>query len=132
MLPGIPDVEAGTNGTGGSAMLHAAPALALFVGPALILYAVNAAWRERVHMEPPIGVPVSEAFIDPLWQPLQATMREVFETGVEAYLDFAGVPVFIIPTRVGTARAVVTLARARAGTPQAAPVPLELAAQTGP
>ena len=61
-------------------VLHFAP-IALFMGHALIMVAANEAYRRRTGAEPPIGLPLVEAFPDPSWKPIQAEMFAVYETG---------------------------------------------------
>lgn len=80
-------------------MHHVAPMYALFLGPAFVLRAVSESWQSRVFGDPPIGLPVSEAWADPAWQPVQRLMRQVYETGVPARIQTALGPGYIVAVR---------------------------------
>jgi hypothetical protein len=59
-----------------------APVFALFLGQALILFAVSDNWRSGIFTSPPIGMPFSEAWVDMAWRPVLAAMRMTLRDGV--------------------------------------------------
>lgn len=77
--------------------MHHVAALALFMGPGLVMVAVNEAWRVRSKIPPPIGVPLTEAYADPIWTPVQRTMRAVFDSGCPTTVRMPGGVLTIAP-----------------------------------
>jgi len=100
---------------------------ALFMGRGLVLAAVSESWSSTQWPEPPIGLPVSEAWIDEAWEPVRALMREVFDTGVPYSTIVPGAVVMIVPVREqGQVVGVVTERVAVAPTPLPLPAPAGL------
>ena len=59
-------------------------AFALLMGPGLVIAAVNTLWLELACLKvAPIGMPLSEAFPEPQWVPVQRAARHAFRTGME-------------------------------------------------
>lgn len=70
---------------------------ALFMGPSLVLTAVSDTWTSSLWEEPPIGVPVSEAWIEEAWRPVQRLMAEVYRVGVAHSIRIPGGDMVIAP-----------------------------------
>lgn len=70
--------------------------LCAFVGPAHVMVSVNDAWRARFG-EPTLGVPVREAWTDPVWRPVQELMDRVYATGRPASIPWAEGTAYFTP-----------------------------------
>ena len=57
-------------------------AFALFRGPGLVLIAANETFFARTDNPGALGQPVSEAFPQDHWSPLQDALRRVYQTGI--------------------------------------------------
>jgi hypothetical protein len=57
--------------------------LALYVGPAHILAAVNETWRTVFVGDPPLGMPAREAFMGSMWPQFCDTLDTAYRTGRE-------------------------------------------------
>lgn len=91
-----------------SVATQSAPMFSLFLGPAMILIAVSANWASRIFSEPPIGMPMTEAWVGPEWAPIHAKVREVYATAEPATVIGAlGVIRIIAEDLPGLGRAVV-------------------------
>lgn len=88
--------------------MHHAVALALFMGPGLVLVSVNAAFTELAKWPVMLGLPVAEAYAHPSFRPLQRTMRHVARTGVPVRMWAGDGWLWVIPYRSGDACGVVT------------------------
>ena len=103
------------------------PMRALFMGRGLVLAAVSETWTSTQWPEPPIGLPVSEAWCDEAWEPVRALMREVYATGVPYSTIVPGAVVMIVPVRAqGRIVGVVTERVAVAPTPLPVRAPVGL------
>lgn len=87
-------------------MVHDA-AIALWSGPAHVLVAANAAFLDRVPAGC-MGVPLREAFADPMWRGIQDAMDRAYRTGEVIAYPWGTAEVVIVPIRDGTFRGVAT------------------------
>lgn len=81
------------------------PVISTYVGRNHVMVAVNDAWRARFG-EPPLGLPLTEAYPDPVWNGLRRLMTRVYDTGHEVdfpWVDGEGV---IVPVTVSGRRGV--------------------------
>lgn len=93
-------------------MPHNTIPLALYVGPALVLAAVNHVWRSLYPGDPPIGVPAREAFTGDAWTRVIEAMERTLATGIEGHApcshDPEGLIILRLPDEPGRPPAVVT------------------------
>lgn len=86
--------------------------LALYVGPALVLAAVNEVWKRLYPGDPPLGVPAREAFTGEAWEDVIRTMERAMVTGetlrAACSHDPEGLVIRPLPPTPGLPRAVVT------------------------
>lgn len=94
-------MRSGTAQPSGRNVGEPVPVFAVFTGPAHILGWVSDGWVSRSGMEPPIGIPVREAWVDHVWKPVQQLMDEVYRTGVAQSIIIADGMVRIVPYPVG-------------------------------
>lgn len=67
------------------------------MGAGLILEAVNDVWRSEFGMDPPLGQPIEETFLDPVWRSTKQAIRDVMRDRQERWLDVGGMPLRFIP-----------------------------------
>lgn len=82
--------------------------MSLYLGPALVMAAVNDAWREAYGV-PALGIPLREAWTDPVWRPVQQAMDDVYRTGVVQSMDWAGGRAVITPVSGPATRGLVVV-----------------------
>lgn len=79
------------------------------MGERLVLEAVSETWSSTGWEEPPIGLPVTEAWCDEAWQPVRDLMLQVYRTGRPYTIIVPGAIVAVIPVwREGRVAGVVT------------------------
>lgn len=85
------------------------PVRALFMGERLVLEAASASWTSSQWEEPPIGLPVTEAWADEAWKPVRDLMLQVYRSGRPYSIIVPGAIVAVIPIwRQGRVAGVVT------------------------
>lgn len=72
------------------------PAMALFMGRALVMVAVNDAYRAFAP-NPPIGCPVIEGYPDVSWRHVQRVMHLVYRMGEPRLIEWPTGPLWVIP-----------------------------------
>lgn len=78
-------------------MHHIIAAYAVFFGAGHVLEWVCDEWRSRNMDCPPLGVPVREAWPEPVWRPVQEVMDRVYESGVAEAVAMPHGVVTIVP-----------------------------------
>ena len=94
------------------------PVRALFMGEGLVLTAVSSTWSSTTYEEAPLGVPVTEAWIEEAWRPVRTLMLKVFHSGEAASVVIPGGVIAVSPYwKQGRVAGVVTRHQLVAPTP---------------